>query len=178
MLITITSPCHLSFFRIIQSSIKVYGITHKYLNKQKIYFESVWRIKYRRIMQEANFIAINMLYLAYGSKEKTNPGVKFLNNYINKKEKQGNKAKNQLYNIKWKSEMWCVCVKPEFIDSHVCYKLRNSLGGYCGIRVVRVSDDLSGSSSRGHGSIVARSAVVTAGGVSKIRQSSDEFICP
>ena len=38
-----------------------------------------------------------LLYLAYGSKEKTNTGWKFLNNYINKKEKQGDKVKNQLY---------------------------------------------------------------------------------
>ena len=49
----------------------------------------------------------------------------FLNNYINKKEKQGDKANNQqykivAYNIKWKSESMCVCVKPEFIDGHVC----------------------------------------------------------
>ena len=57
-----------------------------------------------------------LLYLAYGSKEKTNTGWKFLNNYINKKEKQGDKAKNQLYkfvayNIKWKSErgVWSQC---------------------------------------------------------------------
>ena len=55
-----------------------------------------------------------LLYLTYGSKEKTNTGWKFLNNYINKKEKQGDKAKNQLYkfvayNIKWKSECG-VCV--------------------------------------------------------------------
>ena len=88
--------------------------------------------------------------------------LKVLNNYINKKEKQG--AKNQLYkfvayNIKWKSEHG-VCVKPEFMDSHVCYKLSNSLSGYGGIRVVRVSDDLSGSSSRGRGGVVAKSAVV------------------
>ena len=39
--------------------------------------------------------------------------LKVLNNYINKKEKQGDKAKNQLYkfvpyNIKWKSESMCV----------------------------------------------------------------------
>ena len=79
--------------------------------------------------------------------------VEVLNNYINKKEKQGDKAKNQqykfvVYNIEWKSERG-VCVKPEFIDGHICYKLRNSLGGYGGIRVVRVSDDLGGSSSRG-----------------------------
>ena len=53
-----------------------------------------------------------------------------------------------------------VCVKPEFIYCHVCYKLRNSLGGYGGIRVVRVSDDLGGSSSRGRDSVVAKSAVV------------------
>ena len=48
------------------------------------------------------------------SKEKTNTGWKFLNNYINKRKKQGDKAKNQLYkfvayNIKWKSESRCVC---------------------------------------------------------------------
>ena len=53
-----------------------------------------------------------------------------------------------------------MCVKPEFIDGHVCYKLRKSLGGYSGIRVVRVSDDLGGSSSCGWGGIVAKSAVV------------------
>ena len=58
-----------------------------------------------------NSNVICLLYLACGSKEKTNTGWKFLNNYINKKEKQGNKVKNQLYkfvayNIKWK---WCVC---------------------------------------------------------------------
>ena len=45
------------------------------------------------------------------------------------------------------------------MDGHVCYKLRNSLGGYGGIRVVRVSDDLGGSSSRGWGGVVAKSAV-------------------
>ncbi len=47
------------------------------------------------------FVAIllnPLLYLAYGSKEKTNTGWKFLNNYFNKKEKQGDKAKNQLNN--------------------------------------------------------------------------------
>ena len=103
-----------------------------------------------------------MLYLAYGSKEKTSTGQKFLNNYINKREKQGDKAKNQLYkfvayNIKWKRESRCV--KPEFMYGHVRYKLRNSLGGYGGIRVVRVSDD-SGSSSRERGGVVAKSAVV------------------
>ena len=32
-----------------------------------------------------------------------------------------------------------MCVKPEFMDGHLCYKLRNLLGGYGGIRVVRVS---------------------------------------
>ena len=59
-----------------------------------------------------------------------------------------------------------MCVKPEFMYDHVCCKLRNSLGGYGGIRVVRVSDDLSGSSSsRGRGGVVAKSAVVTAGDV-------------
>ena len=59
----------------------------------------------------------------------------------------------------------CVCVKPEFIDGHICYKLRNSLGGYGGIRVVKVSDDLGDSSSHGRGAVVAKSAVVTAGDV-------------
>ena len=51
-------------------------------------------------------------------------------------------------------------MKLEFMDGHVCYKLRNSLGGYGGIRVVRVSDDLGSSSSRGRGGVVAKSAVV------------------
>ena len=45
------------------------------------------------------------------------------------------------------------------MDVHVCYKLSNSLGEYGGIRVVRVSDDLGGSSSRGRGGVVAKSAV-------------------
>ena len=44
--------------------------------------------------------------------------------------------------------------------SHVCYKLRNSLGKYGGIRVVRVSDNLGSGSSRGRGGVVAKSAVV------------------
>ena len=105
-----------------------------------------------------------VLYLEYGVKEKTNTDRKFLNNYINKKEKQGDKAKNQLYkfvayNIKWKSERG-VCVKPELMDGHVCYKLRNSLGGYGGVRVVRISDDLGGSSSRERGGVVVKSAAV------------------
>ena len=82
--------------------------------------------------------------------------------------KQGDKAKNQLYkfvayNIKWKRESMCVCVKQEFIYGHVCYKLRNSLGGYGGIRVVRVSDDLGCRSSRGRGGVVAKSAAVHSG---------------
>ena len=64
-----------------------------------------------------------------------------------------------MYNIKWKSERG-VCVTPEFIHGHVCYKLRNSLGWYGGIRVVRVSDDLGGSTSRGQGGVVAKSAAV------------------
>ena len=51
-------------------------------------------------------------------------------------------------------------MKPEFMCGHVCYKLRNSLSEYGGIRVVRVSDDLGGSSSRGRGGVVAKSAVV------------------
>ena len=97
--------------------------------------------------------------------------MKVLNNYINKKEKQGNKAKNQLYkfvtyNIKWKSERG-VYVKSEFIDGHVCYKLRNSLGGYGGIRVVRISDDLGDISSCGQGGVVAKSAVVHSRGCVK-----------
>ena len=108
---------------------------------------------------------MTLLYVAYGCKEMTNTGWKFLNNYINKRKKQGDKVKNQLYkfvayNIKWKSGSRCVCVKLEFMYYHVCYKLRNSLGGYGGIRVVRVSDDLGGSSSRGRGGVVAKSAVV------------------
>ena len=53
-----------------------------------------------------------------------------------------------------------VCVKPEFMYGHIYYKLRNSLGGYGGIRLVRVSDDLGGSSSCGRGGVVAKSAVV------------------
>ena len=56
-----------------------------------------------------------------------------------------------------------MCVKPEFMYGHVCCKLRNSLGGYGGIRVVRIPYDLGGSSSRGRGGVVAKSAVVTAG---------------
>ena len=63
-----------------------------------------------------------MLYLAYGSKEKTNTGWKFLNNYINKREKQGNKAKNQLYKFvvyKWKSELRCVCEARVHVRSHM-----------------------------------------------------------
>ena len=59
----------------------------------------------------------------------------------------------------------CVCVKPEFMYGHVCCKLRNSLGGYGGIRVVGGPDDLGGSSSSGRGGVVAKSAVVTVGDV-------------
>ena len=62
--------------------------------------------------------------------------------------------------MKDESRCVCVCVKPEFIDGHVCYKLRNSLGRFGGIRVIRVSDDLGGSSSRGRGGVVAKSEVV------------------
>ena len=51
-------------------------------------------------------------------------------------------------------------MKPDFMYSHVCYKLRNSLSGYSGIRVVRASDDLGGSSSHGRSGVVAKSAVV------------------
>ena len=48
----------------------------------------------------------------------------FLNNYIYKKEKQGDKAKNQLYkfvayNIKWKSEMWCVWSQSSWTVTYV-----------------------------------------------------------
>ncbi len=69
-------------------------------------------------------------------------------------------------------------VKQELMYSHECYKLRNSLGGYGGIRVVRVSDDLGGSSSHGRGGVVAKSAAKSQhGGVSKIHQSSDGFLC-
>ena len=53
-----------------------------------------------------------------------------------------------------------MCVWSKFMDGHVCYKLRNSLGGFGGIRVVSVSDDLAGSSSRGRDGFVAESAVV------------------
>ena len=57
-----------------------------------------------------------------------------------------------------------VCVKPEFM--YVRCKLRNSLGGYGGVRVVRVPHDLGGSSSScGWGGTVAKSAVITAGDV-------------
>ena len=87
-----------------------------------------------RMRHKVNWFEFKVLvYLAYGGKEKKNTGWKFfLNNYINKKEKQGDKAKNQLYkfvayNIKWKSKSMCVCVcvcvcvKPEFMYGHVCY---------------------------------------------------------
>ena len=52
-----------------------------------------------------------------------------------------------------------VCVKPEFMYGHVCCKLRNSLGGYGGIKY------LGGGSSHGQGSVVTKSAVVTVGDV-------------
>ena len=105
-----------------------------------------------------------MLDLAYGGKEKTNTGWKFLNNNINKKEKQGDKVKNQLYkivayNIKWKSESLCVYEARVHWRSRM-WELRNSLGEYGDIRVVRISDDLGGSSSRGWGCVVAKSAAV------------------
>ena len=60
----------------------------------------------------------------------------------------------------------CVCVKPEFMYGHVCYKLRNSLDEYGGIRVVKISDDLGARISRGRGGVVAKLAVVTVGGCS------------
>ena len=50
---------------------------------------------------------------------------------------------------------------------HVCCKLRNSLGGYDGIRVVRIPDDLDSSSSRGRGGVVAKSTVVIADDVNR-----------
>ena len=53
-----------------------------------------------------------------------------------------------------------MCVKPEFVDGHVCYKLRNSLGGYGGIRVEGYQMILVGGSICGQGSVVAKSAVV------------------
>ena len=59
----------------------------------------------------------------------------------------------------------CVCKARVHEWCNVCCKLRNSLGGYGGIRVVRVADDLCGSSRCGWGGIVAKSAVVTAGDV-------------
>ena len=48
----------------------------------------------------------------------------FFNNYINKKEKQGDKAKNQLYkfvayNIKWKSESMYVCEARVYVRSRM-----------------------------------------------------------
>ena len=92
---------------------------------------------------------LRLLYLVYGNKEKTNTSWKFLNKYIKqkKKKKQADKAKNQtvqIGSVRLSSEgVNCdVCVKTEFLDGHVCYMLRNSLGWYGGIRVVRVSDDL------------------------------------
>ena len=39
-----------------------------------------------------------VLYLAYSSKERTNTGWKFLNNYINKREKQ-EESTIQIYNV-------------------------------------------------------------------------------
>ena len=55
--------------------------------------------------------------------------------------------------------MVCVCEARVHVG-HVCYKLRNSLGGYGGIRVIRVSDDLGGSSRRRWGGVIAKSAFV------------------
>ena len=69
-----------------------------------------------------------------------------------------------------------VCVKPEFMYGHLCCKLRNSLSGYGGIRVVRVSEDLGGCSNRGWGSVVARSAVIHSRMVSQIHQGSYVFL--
>ena len=43
--------------------------------------------------------------------------------------------------------------------------LTYNIGGYGGIRVVRVPDDLRGRGSRGRGGVVAKSAVVIAGDV-------------
>ena len=90
------------------------------------------------LKNNASFFFDNLLYLAYGNKEKTNTGWKFLNNYINKRKNKAIKRKINCTNL-WKSESRCVCVKPEFMYGHVCYKLRNSLGAYGGIRVVRWS---------------------------------------
>ena len=56
-----------------------------------------------------------------------------------------------------------MCVKPEFVDGHVCYKLRNSHGEYGGIRVEVYQMILVGGSIRGQGGVVAKSAVVDSG---------------
>ena len=47
----------------------------------------------------------------------------------------------------------CVCVARVHGRSRI---LSNTFSGYGGIRVVRVSDDLCGSSSRGRGGVVAK----------------------
>ncbi len=49
------------------------------------------------MMDKMKEVSILCYILAYGIKEKTNTGWKFLNNYINKRKKQGDKLKNQLY---------------------------------------------------------------------------------
>ena len=67
-------------------------------------------------------------------------------------------------------------MKLEFMYTHVCYKLRNSLGGYGGIRVIGVSDNLGGSSSHGRGGVVATSAVVHSRWC--VKNLSDEFLWP
>ena len=96
--------------------------------------QSLWTMRFKLV-----------LYLAYGSQEKTNTGWKFLNKYIKqKRKKQDDKAKNQtvqIGSVRLSSEgvNRDVCVKPEFVDGHVCYKLRNSLGGYGGGKGIRWS---------------------------------------
>ena len=91
--------------------------------------------------------------------------MKVLTIILTKKETQGDKTKNQLYkkivayNIQWVSKSRSGCETRVHVRSlFISYK--NSLVKYGGMRVVRIPDDLGGSSSRGRGGVVARSAVV------------------
>ena len=83
-------------------------------NGQFLRYLAFTKIDWPKLICWLNYFWHQLLYLAYGGKEKTKTQVEgFLNNYINKKENQGDKAKNQLYkfvayNIKWKSESMCV----------------------------------------------------------------------
>ena len=67
------------------SKAKIGGWEKRQILFWKCSFDDIWK-----------YVNLNkrMLYLAYGSKEKTNTGWKLLNNYINKTERQGDKAKN------------------------------------------------------------------------------------